>query len=123
MVHIKITFNTFNRWAGVGKLHGRLKEKLFNLYFMLYMSRIIVTPRVSLKKKVKRTIVVLKSPFHYKTPKHHIQYSYIAVYASLAVKLEFSKRVRYVLSQYFIQNKPHRIQMRTPQRVDFNKLL
>lgn len=104
-------------------MKGGLKEKLFNLYFMFYMSSTLNRPRIQVKKKIKRTFVVLKSPFHYKTPKHHIQYAYYSIHATIGVKAAHAKIVRGVMSAFFLQNKPNRVQENRPSRLALNNLL
>lgn len=123
IVHIKVTFHSFNKWSATRHLKGDLKEKLFNLYFMFYMSSALNKPRIQVRKKIKRTFVVLKSPFHYKTPKHHIQYSYYSIHATIGVKIEYAKKIRNIMSSFFLQNKPNRVQENRPRRLALSGLL
>ena len=80
-------------------------------------------PRVQTRRTVKRTLVVLKSPFHYKSPKHHIQYSYYTVYASVRVSILYYKKVATVLSRHFIQNRAHRVSIRVPHKLHLQYLI
>lgn len=102
---------------------GPLRAKLFNLYFMFYMSSALSSPRVSTKRAVKRTLVVLKSPFHYKSPKHHIQYSYYSIHASVRVSAVYYRQISQVLSRHFLQNRAHRISVRAPRRLSLPDML
>lgn len=90
---------------------------------MFYMSSALNKPRIQVKKKIKRTFVVLKSPFHYKTPKHHIQYSYYSIHATMGVKIEYAKKIRSIMSAFFLQNKPNRVQENRPHRLSLSDLL
>ena len=87
------------------------------------MSSFFYKPRVDIRRKFKRTIVVLKSPFHYKTPKHHIQYSYFTINTSFAVKAEHLLRARTVLTSFFLQNKPNRYQQKMCMGLDLQGII
>lgn len=102
---------------------GPLRAKLFNLYFLFYMSSSLSAPRVQTHRAVKRTLVVLKSPFHYKSPKHHIQYSYHTIHASVRVSSHYYRQVSRVLSRHFLQNRAHRILLRVPHRLCLRDLV
>lgn len=102
---------------------GPLRAKLFNLYFMFYMSSALSHPRVQTKRAVRRTIVVLKSPFHYKSPKHHIQYSYYTIHASVRVSRIYYKQVSATISHHLLQNKAHRLSIRIPQKLTLKSVL
>lgn len=123
IVFIGVTYNTFNRSSDTQHIYGHLRAKLFSIYFLFYVSGLFKNPRVCTKRRVKRTIVVLKSPFHYKSPKHHIQYSYYSVYASVRVPYKGYKRVAEILSSYFIQNRAHRVLVRAPQTLSLRDAL
>lgn len=123
IVQIKVTFNSFNKMAVTRHLKGNLKEKLFNLYFMFYMTNIIIKPRITVKRKIRRTFVVLKSPFHYKTPKHHIQYSYYAIYVCFTVASRFAHNAHKVVSSFFLQNKTNRVELRDSYRINYLDLV
>ena len=87
------------------------------------MSSALSQPRVQTRRAVKRTLVVLKSPFHYKTPKHHIQYAYYTVHATVRVSRAYYKQVAKTLSRHFLQNRAHRVTTRAPQRLELRSLV
>lgn len=77
---------------------------------------------MSIKRKLKRTIVVLKSPFHYKLPKHHIQYMYYRITVTVKVKQIYKFLTKQLFQQYFIQNKPHRLQTKQVFNLNLRKI-
>jgi hypothetical protein len=87
------------------------------------MSSALSHPRVQTRRAVKRTLVVLKSPFHYKSPKHHIQYAYYTIHATVRVSRVYYRQVAKVLSKHFLQNRAHRVTMRAPQRINLRGLV
>lgn len=117
MVQIYVTYSSFHNWRSSAPLGKRLFNKSMPLYFLLYASSILVKPKVSVKPKLRRNIVVLKSPFHYKGPKHHIQYKFFTITVSASVKPEFSDATFRILTSYFHQNKPHRAIIRRPRKL------
>lgn len=112
MVRIYITFNTFHNWGTTYQLNTPLTQKTLPLYFLLYINQIFKNSKILIKRKLCRRLVVLKSPFHYKTPKHHIQYKYYTIKFNFLTTLINYKYVYNLLTTFFNQNKIYSTQIK-----------
>lgn len=109
MVSCKFIYNSFHNWFLTSTINTKLKAKSLPLYFLIYCNTLFIKPKITIKKKFKRTLVILKSPFHYKLPKHHIQYSYFNIIIQFTVNKLFFKQIFKILNSGFIHNKTKKI--------------
>lgn len=104
IVKIIFTLNSFRELANRSNLDNM---RSLNLFFFLYYCSIFKNVRLFTRKKTKRVLVILKSPFHYKLPKHHVSYEFWTHSARFLVPLKFSKLIHELLKKGLINDKPH----------------
>lgn len=122
IVSFRLTINTFNKFALSANLSTRNKKKMFNFFFLLISTSYCSSTRININKNVSRSFVILKSPFHYKTPKHHVQYSYYTAIIFLKTNLLYKQEVYEALSSFFILTKAHRLQTGNFKKLNIKNL-
>ena len=68
-------------------------------------------------------MIVLRSPFHYKSPKHHIGYSFFTVTVRVVVSSTRIARTLRALRASTAQQKPHVCQIITRRSLSFLRLV
>ena len=75
------------------------------------------------KKIHKRQVVVLKSPFHYKLPKHHLTYNFFITVCKCYVDAEYAEfLVKATTSVFFLIN-ISKVQIGIPSKINLTDLV
>lgn len=70
------SFHKYRLFFNSNLSSSKVKKKNFFLLITFFLLTNVVKVKIFQKKFLKRTLVLLKSPFHYKIAKHHLSYSF-----------------------------------------------
>lgn len=120
---ITFKFNSFNKTDDNASLEFNSKKKFFFWIVLFKLNFFFKKINFCTKKYLKRTITILKSPFHYKTPKHKLQYSFFMTTLKVSVDKKNKNRLINLLKHGFNTLKPHKIQITDPKTIVIKKLI
>lgn len=84
------------------------KQNTFNIFLIMRGFSIIKNLKVTTTSKTKKTLVVIKSPFHYKLPKHHISYQFFQHRISFLIHYKIAAKVTSIIKTSLLTSKVHR---------------
>lgn len=70
-----------------------------------------VKPKIIVCRAYRRRIVILKSPFHYKTPKHHLGYDVIYFKVVLQLPTAIVTKTADALAHGLVRTTPHKLRV------------
>lgn len=99
------------------------KKKKFNFYLFLFILLSYSKISIREKKVFKRQVVVLKSPFHYKLPKHHLMYNFYVTVCSCVVQTKYVEALVQSTTSIFFLINISKTQVVTPTKLVLSDLL
>ena len=115
--------NSFNKLTRFTSVNKGIKRKEFSIMCVAYATSFLKKPNLRQNLRVKRQHVLLKSPFHFKTPKHHLYYSFYVISLSFCIKTPMLHKIKEFFAYGMVLLKPTKLAVRTKKTLALKNLV
>ena len=122
MTELLLTIHSFNSLKTCLAVGNQLKKK-FNFYLFMYILLSFSKASFKERKVFKRQVVVLKSPFHYKLPKHHLMYNFFVTTCRCYVLTNQAEALVTAITSVFYIVNVTKVKIGSPAKIELLDLL
>lgn len=122
MTELIYTIHSFNSLKSVLVVEKARKKK-FSFFLFLYILFSMSKISIREKKIFKRQVVVLKSPFHYKLPKHHLMYNFFIVTCKCEIPTVLAEALIHASTSAFFLVNVTKLRIGSPAKLSLEDLI